>query len=196
MIDTWVTTDPSDIGGGCYEAFDAWWQESVLRFHEAGTYNFEPESYLCKNIIQFIEIQKKTMLMLCMRSAECTFVSKSYHCDSHGGEEGEVPNSRAEVWIGGEEANLFLLLREWKVLLRNWKNFIAANSVLSWTTAQGDSGYVGQPPYWEFDFAIIYCFTFQNGTPTQAHDALKFQGSRGEAFSRWSGWFRAFEEER
>lgn len=55
---------------------------------------------------------KKTMLMLCMRSAECTFVSKSYHCDSHGGEEGEVPNSRAEGWIGGEAANLFLLLGE------------------------------------------------------------------------------------
>lgn len=55
---------------------------------------------------------KKTMLMLCMGSAECTFVSKSYHCDSHGGEEGEVPNSRAEGWIGGEAANLFLLLGE------------------------------------------------------------------------------------
>lgn len=58
MIDTWVTTDPSDIGGGCYETFDAWWQESVLRFHEAGTYNFEPESYLYKTIIQSIGIQE------------------------------------------------------------------------------------------------------------------------------------------
>ena len=48
-----------------------------------------------------LKFKKKTMLMLCMRSAECTFVSKSYHCDSHGGEEGEVPNSRAEGWIGG-----------------------------------------------------------------------------------------------